>query len=212
MSTLHYIFDPLCGWCYAASPLVESACRIPSVRLVPHGAGLFTGPNQRTITPQWCEYALNFDQRIAQLSGQPIGKAYLDGLLQREGEVLDSAPAITAILSAGVIARRSLEMLHRVQYAHYVEGRHVSDPVVLHALAAGMGLDAQAFHGTFLRLAGGPTEQHFRETRRFMERADALDVPTLLLERGDMLDVIDMGPWLGQPEGFAQHVLTRIAD
>lgn len=207
MSTLHYIFDPLCGWCYAASPLIEAACRLPDIRLVPHGVGLLAGSNRRTITAEWRDYVANFDQRISQLSGQPIGQAYLDALSQREGDVLDSAPAVTAILSAGVVARRSLEMLHRIQHAHYVDGRNVSDPVVLHALAAGMGLDAQAFHATFQRLSGGPTDQHFRETRRFMERADAHDVPTLLVERGDVLEVIDMGSWLGQPKEFSEHLL-----
>ncbi|MEG1327174.1 MAG: DsbA family protein, partial [Janthinobacterium sp.] len=29
MPTLHYIFDPLCGWCYGAAPLVEAARAVP---------------------------------------------------------------------------------------------------------------------------------------------------------------------------------------
>ena len=24
-STLHYIYDPMCGWCYGAEPLIEAA-------------------------------------------------------------------------------------------------------------------------------------------------------------------------------------------
>ena len=26
---LHYIYDPLCGWCYGAAPLVEAARAVP---------------------------------------------------------------------------------------------------------------------------------------------------------------------------------------
>lgn len=28
-TTLHYIFDPLCGWCYGAAPLVKAAQSLP---------------------------------------------------------------------------------------------------------------------------------------------------------------------------------------
>ncbi|MGU3847546.1 DsbA family protein, partial [Vibrio diabolicus] len=24
MVTVHYFFDPMCGWCYGASPLIEA--------------------------------------------------------------------------------------------------------------------------------------------------------------------------------------------
>ena len=36
-ATLHYIYDPFCGWCYAAAPLVKAAREILPVRL--HGGG-----------------------------------------------------------------------------------------------------------------------------------------------------------------------------
>ena len=41
-TVLHYIYDPLCGWCYAAEPLIEAvALAAPgnlAIRL--HGGGL----------------------------------------------------------------------------------------------------------------------------------------------------------------------------
>ena len=30
-AVLHYIHDPLCGWCYAASPLVAAARQMPAM-------------------------------------------------------------------------------------------------------------------------------------------------------------------------------------
>ena len=47
---LHYIFDPLCGWCYAAAPLVKAARSVPGVTLQWHGGGMLTGAHTRTIT------------------------------------------------------------------------------------------------------------------------------------------------------------------
>ena len=64
MTTLHYIFDPLCGWCYAAAPLVQSAREVPGLTLALHGGGMLAGANRRAITPQWREYVMPHDRRI----------------------------------------------------------------------------------------------------------------------------------------------------
>ena len=42
--TLHYIFDPLCGWCYGASPLIEAARHVNGLDIALHAGGLMTGP------------------------------------------------------------------------------------------------------------------------------------------------------------------------
>lgn len=38
-ATLHYVFDPLCGWCYAAAPLIEAAGQIDGLNIVMHAGG-----------------------------------------------------------------------------------------------------------------------------------------------------------------------------
>jgi len=87
--TLHYFYDPLCGWCYGAAPLIKAAREILSVR--PHGGGMMTGARRQTITPQLRAYVNQHDERIAQLSGQHFGAGYVDGLLNANGTVLDFA-------------------------------------------------------------------------------------------------------------------------
>lgn len=36
-SILHYVYDPLCGWCYAATPMVEAVANagIPTKNFLP---------------------------------------------------------------------------------------------------------------------------------------------------------------------------------
>ncbi|MGE1526886.1 hypothetical protein [Pseudomonas putida] len=34
-ATLHYFYDPFCGWCYAAAPMVSAAQDVPSLRFRP---------------------------------------------------------------------------------------------------------------------------------------------------------------------------------
>ncbi len=45
VTKLHYIYDPLCGWCYAAAPLVAAARGILPVE--GHAGGMMAGPNRK---------------------------------------------------------------------------------------------------------------------------------------------------------------------
>ena len=95
---LHYIYDPLCGWCYAAAPLVEAARSIPGLAIALLAGGMMSGANRRRIDARWRDYVMPHYHRIAQISGQPFGDAYFDGLLRDTSVVMDSTPPITAIL------------------------------------------------------------------------------------------------------------------
>lgn len=99
-AVLHYIFDPLCGWCYAAAPLVQAARQLPDLAIALHGGGMLAGPNRIAITPRWRDHVVPHDRRIAQLTGQPFGEAYFDGLLRDPMAMMDSEPPTTAILAA----------------------------------------------------------------------------------------------------------------
>jgi putative protein-disulfide isomerase len=196
-TTLHYIHDPLCGWCYGAAPLVAAARQIMTVRA--HGGGMMTGGRRQHVTPQLRQYVMQHDRRIAQLTGQPFGTAYFDGLLCDASAVFDSEPPITAILAAEQAHGRGLDMLARIQRAHYVEGRRVADEAVLHALSMGLGLDPATFATAFEACRGEAVQAHMAASRALLARVDGAGFPTFVLERGSELTAIDLGPFLGQP-------------
>jgi len=64
---LHYIFDPLCGWCYAAEPLVAVARDLLPVQL--HGGGMMAGALRRPVSPEFRSFVLRHDRQIARASG-----------------------------------------------------------------------------------------------------------------------------------------------
>ena len=201
-ATLHYIFDPMCGWCYAAAPLVDAARSVPGLAVEFHGGGMMTGANRRAISPQWREYVMPHDRRIAELTGQPFGEAYFDGLLRDTGAVMDSEPPTTAVLAAEALREGGgLDMIHRLQRAHYVEGRRVADADVLTALATELGFDAGAFASAFSRLGGEATSRHIAASRQLLQRAGGQGFPTFVLAQADGSEGrIEIGPWLGRTE------------
>ncbi len=209
-ATLHYIFDPLCGWCYAAAPLIDAARAVPGLVVQFHGGGMLAGPNRRAITSQWREYVMPHDRRIAQLTGQPFGDAYFNGLLRDTSAVMDSAPPTTAVLAAEALAGRGLDMAHAVQRAHYVDGLRIAEPEVLVALAVGLGLDAEAFRAAYVQSEGAATQQHFANSRRLLAQVGGQGFPTLVLALPDgTARVLDIGPWLGRAGGW-QAELQRL--
>ncbi len=200
MPTLHYLFDPLCGWCYGAAPLVQAARAVPGLQVAFHGGGMMTGSNRRQITPAWRGYVLPHDRRIEQLSGQPFGDAYINGLLNDTTAMLDSEPPITAILAAEALAGKGLDMLQRVQRAHYVDGLRIADLPVLVALAQELGMDGAAFQAEYARQAGAATQRHIDASRALLAQVGGQGFPTFVLDDGSgALSVIDIGQFLGQP-------------
>lgn len=208
--TLHYIFDPLCGWCYGAAPLVQAARGIPGLHIEPHGGGMMTGGNRQPVTDALRRYVMPHDERIAGLTGQQFGADYFDGLLRDSGAVFDSEPPTTAILAAQNMAGRGLDLLHRMQQAHYVQGLRIADTAVLRALAVDIGLDADAFDAAYAQAQGADTAAHIAASRRLLAQVGGTGFPTLALERDGAYALLEPSRYLGRPEQWRDHLQTRI--
>lgn len=206
--TLHYIHDPLCGWCYGAAPLIKAARELLPVQA--HGGGMMAGPARRPVTAELREFVLPHDQRIAQLTGQPFGAAYRDWLLNDTSAVLDSQPPTAAMLAADALAGRRLDLLARLQTAHYVEGRRIADRPVLEELAAEIGLDREAFADTLREAEGGAVERHIAQTRARMQRLGVRGFPSFALEDAGGWRRIDIGPFVGRPDDFSDWLRGQL--
>lgn len=211
VSRLHYLFDPLCGWCYGVAPLIEAAAGVPGLEIELHGGGMLAGANRRAINPQWRAYVLPHDRRIAELSGQPFGDGYFNGLLNDQGAVLDSEPPISAILAAQAVTGQGLAMLQRIQHAHYVEGRRIADVQVLTALAGELGLSLLPFSNAYQAACGRQTQGHIAASRVLLAQAGAQGFPTLLLEDGrGHMRVLELSHYLGHPQQWLSYLRAEL--
>ncbi|GGY16954.1 DsbA family protein [Paludibacterium paludis] len=208
---LHYVFDPLCGWCYGAAPLIAAARALPGIGLVLHGGGMMSGPNRQPVTPALRRYVMEHDKRIAALSGQTFGEAYFNGLLLDETAVFDSTPPIAAILAAESLAGEGAALLARLQAAHYREGRRIADPAVLADIVAEAGLSAGAFSDELAKqLAEGSVDAHIRNSRDVLARIGGQGFPTLALETDGNWTRLDIGRYIGQPDAFAADLRDKV--
>jgi len=209
--TLHYIFDPLCGWCYGAAPLIEAACKVNGLDIALHAGGLMTGSDRQPVTEGLRRYVMEHDQRIGALTGQPFGDAYLNGLLRDTGAVLDSEPPIGAILAADLLGGRGLDMLERIQKAHFVEGRRVADRGVLVGLAADIGLPGATFKPMLEKVAGPTVAKHIAASRDLLRRVGGQGFPIFVFDAGRGLLTLDAARHFGHVFAWQQTLAERMS-
>ncbi|HUL81493.1 MAG TPA: DsbA family protein [Gammaproteobacteria bacterium] len=205
-ATLHYIYDPLCGWCYGAEPLVTAAATSPSVALELHAGALWPEPTRLPESTRL--YIRQADQRIAAMSGQRFGPDYHNGLLLDPTMVLESRPPTAAVLAAQMLdPAKALPMLRAIQHAHYEQGLRVVEHDVLCDLAVEIGLDRAEFDAALKRV---PLEEHIDATHRLMSHVGAQGFPTFVLQVGDDLHPVPHGRFSSQPAQFRDWLETQV--
>jgi putative protein-disulfide isomerase len=189
---ISYLFDPLCGWCYGASPMVEKLAAEPdfTVTLVP--TGLFSDAGARPMDAVFAAYAWANDQRIERLTGQPFSNEYRQNVLGAHGGRFDSAPATLALTAVHVSEpEREFEALKAIQHARYVDGVDITDTSVLAAVLRELGLEDAARRisapGAELLDANRKRVDSARET---MRRFGLQGVPSLIVGQDEVERVV----------------------
>ncbi|MDD5334023.1 MAG: DsbA family protein [Rhodoferax sp.] len=189
-STVTYLFDPLCGWCYGASPVIQQLGQQASIQLELAPTGLFADAG-RSMDAAFADYAWSNDLRIAKLTGQRFTEAYRDNVLGRHGSRFDSSAATLALTAVSLSEPlRELETLKVLQEARYVQGLDTCAVSVVETLLRDRGLAAAAD-----RLASADDEllaanaARIRKAQGMMQSFGAQGVPALAVsdDRGRRL-------------------------
>ena len=202
MRSLNYLYDPLCGWCYAATPGI-ARLRAAGVTVTLSPTGLFSDPG-RVMTTDFAAYAWKNDQRIAAMTGQIFTEAYRRQVLQAPGTAFDSTAATLALTAVAMDEpEREVDALRVLQEARYVSGRDITDLATVGAILAEAGfqkaaaaLNAQSpalSSANAARVAAGAAK---------VRQLGASGVPTLVLVDGPIQRLLDGGVHYGPPEAL----------
>ena len=78
---------------------------------------------------------------------------------------------------------------------------------MLKVLAVELGLGVEAFGSAYGRLQGAATQTHIEQSRALLARIGGQGFPTFALELDGRFTIVDIGPYLGQPDAWR----TRLA-
>lgn len=193
MTSLIYIADPMCSWCYGFSPELAALLQgVPDLPLEIVVGGL------RAYNTQVADEAFKAELRghwtqVAERTGLPFS----DAALARPGFVYNTEPACRALVAARMLApQASLAVFGALQRAFYAQGQDVTQAEVLAAVASqaltesGFATSAQDFLSTWCsEEAVLATYQDFQQTQRW----GISGFPTLVLERDGQLDLVTSG-------------------
>ncbi len=202
-----YLFDPLCGWCYGASPMLDRL-RLAGIDVRPLPTGLFSGAGAREMDAAFAAYAWSNDQRIERLSGQPFSEDYRSKVLNKTGSLFDSGAATLAITAAGLADhRKRFDALRLIQHARYVTGLDITGMDVLSNLLASAGLSEAA---RILNEGAGDlleaNRQLVTEGQDLFHRHGANGVPALVIERNGHQRLLDASALFGSYDNLMAHL------
>lgn len=205
LAILHVVIDPLCGWCYAAAPLLSEASKHIAIKL--HGGGLFIGEQRRQISSEFRQFAISNDQRIHNLTRQPFDTAYSDDLLTNTEVVLDSAPPITALLAVKALNGNPVQLLHDLQVAYYQQGKWLSKIENLANVAKLQDIEEHAFKQAYKVILPN-LDQHISDSRAFLASVGGQGFPTFVLQMpsGEFIR-LNHSDYYGDPEGWHDYLI-----
>ena len=206
-ATVTYLFDPLCGWCYGATPMLDRlAASGIDLTLLP--TALFSGAGARPLDAGFAAHAWANDQRIERLSGQRFSQAYLDKVLNVRGTLLDSGAATLGIVAAGLDdPHRRLAALKAIQHARYVDGRDIVTVNGVTAVLADAGMADAAAMLTAPTAALMEAQRDLTERgRSLFQRLHADGVPSLAVIRNETPRLIGANALFGSYDNLVAHI------
>lgn len=205
---IHYLYDPLCGWCYGATRAVSELVETPGISIEFLPTGLFSGEGARPMNDEFAAYAWSNDQRIGQLTGQPFSEAYRQKVLGDRQQGFDSGPATLALTAVALTApSREFEAIKAIQHARYVDGDDVTSLSTLVDLLNTLGLVAAA---ALLERADVELLDAARtragHAQAMMHERGARGVPTFIAQSGSKRRLLDNTAVYASPHALMSQI------
>lgn len=177
-STLHYVHDPMCSWCWAFSPTFDSLVeQLPaSVQVNKVLGGL--APDSDAPMPEALQQMLQ--QTWQRISTLVPGTMFNFDFWTNNQPRRSTWPACRAVLAAAnQDALYGPAMVTAIQHAYYLNAKNPSDKAVLCALAAGIGCNLDQFSQD---MDSPQIHQLLIDNITFGHRLGAQGFPSLFLE------------------------------
>lgn len=208
--TILYIMDPLCGWCFGFSPVMQKLQAQYKdqfhFRVIP--GGMITGNRVQPVSVM-AEYILGAYRRLEDHAGVKVGEPYLD-MLRKGTEIQNSEPPCRAIHTFQQMQpERALDFAHELQLKQFVAGKSFNDEATYRELATEFGIDADTFINAMnSEESRYGTQQEFQ----WVQAAGITGFPCAVLEKDEKYYMVAKGfmPYEGV-EATIKSVLKDVA-
>ena len=190
---LLYLHDPLCGWCYGMSPVINQIQRefAGQIDVSVLCGGMVRGDDAGPIANSW-DYIKNALTEVESVTGVQFGAAFT--ALGAAGSYrYDSEPPSRAIVAFRQLTQapaRAVAFAHAVQTALFRDGQDLNEPMTYNTLLAPFGVDAAEFQQRF---AAPETARAAQQEFAAVARIGVQGFPTAVLRIGEQGYVLARG-------------------
>ncbi|RDC66366.1 DsbA family protein [Adhaeribacter pallidiroseus] len=150
-TTLYYIYDALCGWCYGFGPVIVKLHEkyTDSLEFKVISGGMITGSRVGPIT-NMATYIRQASPRVTETTGVTFGEAYLNGLLSDVTYISNSTPpAIALCILKEAQPGKQVTWAHAIQKLMFQGGKSLNEPTAYLPLAEQAEISAETFTQKF---------------------------------------------------------------
>lgn len=185
---MFYFTDPMCSWCYGFSPAVKQLKEnYPEIDLQIISGG-FSPYSQQVVDQEYKDFLAFHWRNVNQRSGQ-----FFDHSMKFISDSFryDTEPSSRALnVVQELLPKQDFNYLSLMQKAFYVDGKDITDDMVLAALAAELGIEKNSFLGRF---HSEEMKQKTNQGFQFSRQLGVQGFPTLLTLENDTVKVITRG-------------------
>lgn len=206
MVRVHYFFDPMCGWCYGASALIEVLANHPEFEIIYHPGGMIP---KRAIEPSFRQHILQADSQIATMTKAHFGDVYKARVTGADDFIVDSYATTRAFLVGQDMGIEAHKMLAAIQKAHYQDGQHLDDLNALADLAVSMGLDKTIWEEKMAGSEANMLEQ-VKQSHQLMATMRVSGYPTLVIKKDGKLQRLSHSYYYGKTREWTNYLTDFI--
>lgn len=206
LSQIYYFFDPMCGWCYGFTPVLDVILKhYPEIPLEIICGGMVPEHSEGPIGVKG-QYISGAIPRVESYTGIKFGELYRKAV--EDGSIWNASfkPSVAVTIMKQLFPERTLELVKRLQKAHFFDGQSLNEDHVYPPILAEMGFDPEPF---LTAMAEADWQQQTRREFSFTSDVGISGFPTLVGQRNKELFMITNG--YCTPEALL-GIMQEIAD
>ena len=198
-STLYYVLDPMCSWCWGFRPVFDELLeKLPDQIEVQYVMGGLAPDSDQPMPEETSLYIQRQWQLVAEETGAEFNWDFWSKCKPRRS----TYPACRAVITAGLQDEKNIpDMIHAIQKAYYLQARNPSDLDTLITLAEEIDLDVEKFKHD---LISPETEQLLQTDFKTRRKLDVNSFPTVLLETEEGFHFLASG------DDSLENILSRL--
>ena len=188
---LIYIYDPICGWCYGFTPVIQELQEQfkGEIKVEIMSGGMLLTANRRPASAMY-NYIKEAHKQVEATTGITFGEAFLQGYLKSD-DIMDSEkPSIALTVFKQYQPDNAVNFAHDMQVALNYEGKSLNDDKTYEEILEKYGIPAAEF---LAKMQDDENRYATHQEFNIVQQWGITGFPAAILDTGEQLYLIAKG-------------------